>query len=325
MKTRLQTYLHEVLGAAATDLRPCAGSVRLAFFLQDGFEFLETTLAGAVVVLATPKSAEKPSLKHIRAQLAQAEQALGVSIAYCPPSLEPYERRNLIEQKQAFVVPGNQMYLPDLGIDLREYFNKARAHAVKAFSPSTQAFLIRWLLKYSAGQPRRADDIGGPLGYSKMTITRIVRELEGAGIAETHSENRFLVLKLLHTHEESWRNARPYLKSPVSKTVWIKPPRHPERFRLAGLSALSRQGLLAEPAEACYAISNADWSDMGKNIHSLPEAAPGLVQLQIWSYRPDIAGASESVDPLSLWVSLKDDPDDRVQMSLDDMMNQLGW
>jgi hypothetical protein len=30
----------------------------------------------------------------------------------------------LIEQKVSFIVPGNQLYLPDLGLDLREYFRQ---------------------------------------------------------------------------------------------------------------------------------------------------------------------------------------------------------
>ena len=35
-----------------------------------------------------------------------------------------YERKRLIEQKVPSIVPGNQLYLPDLGLDLREYFRR---------------------------------------------------------------------------------------------------------------------------------------------------------------------------------------------------------
>ncbi len=31
---------------------------------------------------------------------------------------------DFIAQKVPFIVPGNQLYLPDLGLDLREYFRQ---------------------------------------------------------------------------------------------------------------------------------------------------------------------------------------------------------
>lgn len=49
------------------------------------------------------------------------------------------ERKRLIEQKVPLLVPGNQLYLPDLGIDLREYFRKPPTAPDTARSPATQA------------------------------------------------------------------------------------------------------------------------------------------------------------------------------------------
>ena len=45
-------------------------------------------------------------------------------MVYVTGALASYERKRLIEQKVPFMVPGNQLYLPDLGIDLREYFRQ---------------------------------------------------------------------------------------------------------------------------------------------------------------------------------------------------------
>jgi hypothetical protein len=48
--------------------------------------------------------------------------------------------------KIPFIVPGNQLYLPDLGLDLREYFRQRSPTAQSALSPSAQAMLITALL-----------------------------------------------------------------------------------------------------------------------------------------------------------------------------------
>jgi hypothetical protein len=52
---------------------------------------------------------------------------------------------------------------------------------------------------------------------------------------------------------------------------------------------------------------------------------PGLSELQLWSYQPDMVGKSTMVDPLSLWISLKEDVDPRIQMALDEMMREIVW
>lgn len=325
MMPNLPAYLHEVLGSAAAEIRPCPDAGQLPFLLQDVFDFLSTAITGIPVVLACPKTEQKPSLKHIRAQLSRAEMLLGRPVAYCPDELEPYERRNLIEQKQAFIVPGNQMYLPDLGIDLREYFSRARIRRVEAFNPSTQAFLIWWLLNHPVHQRVRVDDICSPLGYSKMSVTRVVRELVSTGLVESFVEGRFVGLKLLQTHAETWQKVQNRFKSPVKKTVWINQQFIDTSMRLAGLSALGMQSMLAPPDERCYAVSSTDWSRMKGSVSHIPQPAPGLAQLQIWTYKPDIVRNSKLVDTLSLWASLKDVPDDRVQISLDEMMKELRW
>ena len=107
MDAQLQTYLRDVLGTAVAAVKPFVDADRLPYFLQEAFNFLSARIAGTGVVLAIPKPQANPSLKNIRAQLARAEAKLGHPVAYCPPVLASYERRNLKEQKQAFIVAGN--------------------------------------------------------------------------------------------------------------------------------------------------------------------------------------------------------------------------
>lgn len=66
---------------------------------------------------------------------------------YVTDALASYERKRLIEQKVPFIVPGNQLYLPELGIDLREYFRQRAGSAESPLSPSAQALLITALLR----------------------------------------------------------------------------------------------------------------------------------------------------------------------------------
>lgn len=48
------------------------------------------------------------------------------------------------------------------------------------------------------------------------------------------------------------------------------------------------------------------------------EIADGIA-VQVWRYEPCMRAKEKTVDPLSLWLSLRDIRDDRIQMALDEL------
>lgn len=325
MFANVKAYLEEVLGSALTLIRKSSRASALPYVLQEAFELFEVNIAERLVLLAIPKAPATVTLREIRAQLGKISELLGEPVAYCPPALASYERRNLIEQKVAFIVPGNQMYLPDLAIDLREYF-RAGAKKIVTLSPSTQAILIWQLLQQPAQNEWSITDLGNPFNYSAMTLTRAVRELVEVGLGESFTKGRIRVLRFNQSHEESWQMAQPYLRSPVKKVVWARIGEASEHIRKAGLSALAQDTMLAEPEEQCYAISVSQFSVLQESLGQLlPAAAPGFAQLQLWAYSPAWNAELSTVDPLSLWLSLKDNSDDRVQIALDELIEAIKW
>ena len=99
-----------------------AGGRKLPYFLQDTFEVRELTLLDRQILLAIDKRPERQGMANVRGQMDKLRQLAGIPVVYVSGTLASYERKRLIEQKVPFLVPGNQLYLPDLGIDLREYF-----------------------------------------------------------------------------------------------------------------------------------------------------------------------------------------------------------
>jgi len=49
------------------------------------------------------------------------------------------------------------------------------------------------------------------------------------------------------------------------------------------------------------------------------------VMIEVWSYDPATLSQDGIVDPLSLFLSLRDDPDERVQGALRRMLEGLPW
>jgi DNA-binding transcriptional ArsR family regulator len=325
--TAIQQYLRDSLGFTAK-IRPWPGAAKLPYFLQDAFDTRELTLLGHPILLANHRRGRNEGLADLKAQLHKLKALASLPVVYVTDALASYERKRLVEQQVPFLVPGNQLYLPDLGIDFREYFRQTRQAPAAALSPATQALLIAALLH----KPWRAEwkpaEILANLGYTPMTLSRAVRELTATGIVKLERRGRDRHLNTDRSPQEVWEQAKPLLRNPVKRTVWVRPTTKwvPPKIRIAGMSALAQLSLLAEPAMPVYAVSSVQWkAAMKAGVEELMEPREGCCEWQLWNYSPELLANRQTVDPLSLTLSLQHETDERVQLALDELRKQFPW
>lgn len=326
LATSVQHYLYETLGVPTSGYQAWTGQDGLPYFLRDAFNFQKMDIFGHTVVLALDRTTDRTSIGDIRVRLDKVQSVAGLPAVYVTKALASYERKRLIEQKVPFIVPGNQLYLPELAIDLREYFRQRPGSAESLLSPSAQAMLITALLRLNWEPEWHPAEVATALGYTPMTLSRAVRELVATGLARAHKAGRSQCLSMTFSPQETWERATPLLRSPVQRTIWTStemqavPP-----VRLAGLSALARYSMLTEPGLPVFAVSRVAWQALKSTIVELPEATPGACECQLWNYTPTLQPNSDTVDPLSLMLSLRDSTDERVQSALDALKEQLPW
>jgi hypothetical protein len=323
----LSEYLHATLGVAV-QISAWAGAGALPYVLREAFEVRGLKLFDRTILLALDRHADKPALAAVRTALDKLTELSGDACVYVTQSLASYERRRLIEQKVPFIVPGNQLYLPDLGIDLRQYFRKRPHSPEAALSPATQALLISALLREPWQEEWDPAQVVAHLGYTAMTLSRAVKELTAAGIATLHSRNRARRLRMPQPPAQTWERARSLLATPVKRRFWARPIAgfRPPRVRLAGVAALARYALFAEPQWPVYALSpqqlkEATHAGMATQVQTLT----GSCEWQVWAYSPALVHNSATVDPLSLMLSLKDASDARLPDALDQLRALLPW
>ena len=326
LAAKVQSYLREVLGIQASLQEQWAGQENLPYFVRNAYDFHQLTLLSRTVLLALDRHPAKPSPSEIRLQLDKVRALAAQPVVYVTETLASHERKRLIEKKIPFIVPGNQLYLPDLGLDLREYFRQRPGSAETLLSPSAQAMLITALLRPRWSADWHPAETASALGYTSMTLSRAVRELTAAGLAHAHKAGRSQYLTMVHLPSELWALAKPVLRSPVQRTLWVEAEALSRMaLRIAGLSALARLSMLAEPRIPVVAMSRTTWQSLKPDIVEMPEPAPNVCELQLWNYTPALLTDSDTVDPLSLVLSLRNDTDERVQGALDTLMEQLPW
>ena len=322
LEKNLEHYLSEVTWLKVK-LDPVIFS-DLPYFLSHQYAFYSLVIGKTsfTAVFLREEDKFKPAqfIKHMR-QISSIDVA---EICVVTQSLPTYVRKRLIEKGIAFVIPKVQMYLPALGMDLRARQGRSPTLSVERFSPATQVVLIYWLLGRIKGAMTPLE-LSKQLGYSNMTMSRTLDELEGSKIAQVERIGRERLVTFQRDCKTIWQEALPKLRNPVSRTIRIA-TKNLDKWDLlpAGLTALSNHSMLSETAYPEYSLSRDTWKIMEKTgVEEIPVEEPGTCLLQVWCYDPKILKVDGHVDPFSLFLSLKDENDERIEMALEEMIEQF--
>ena len=124
---------------------------------------------------------------------------------------------------------------------------------------------------------------------------------------------------------EYFDKARPFIKSPIKKVVYVKSA--PEGALVAGIEALAALSMINPPSHPVRAISRGNMNKADIDILKNKDIAKDekLVELEIWDYDPKKFTNKQHVDLLSLYMSLKEEKDERVEQALEEALRGEPW
>jgi len=321
---RCKKYLKDTLGIEV-DLSALKKTKSLPFFLLDQYAFYSLRLLDKDFVVLIANNEEESTPAKIRKHFDVVNDKIGTTAVFLCSALTTFNRKRLIEYKVPFIVPENQMYLPDLAIDLREHFIQARSTPT-LLSPVTQAVVI-YAITRGLSEPITPKALTEKLGYTKMSMSRAIDEIEESGLAEVKIRGKNRLVHFNLDRQKLWEKSKPFLQSPVKKMVWLKSNKKTSSFHEAGLTALAGYSMLSPPKIPVYAIGMGYWKELLGNIEKSKFEDEAECCLEIWRYAPGLITKADDrkVDPFSLFLSLKDENDERVQSALDEMMGAIEW
>lgn len=325
LKPQLLDHLADVTGSVP-DL-VVAKVVGLPLFLRERYQFGRVQLFGQRFLLAMEKgngdaATPREYEKHADTLRSQA----GEPVILVLPTLPSYVRNRMVRSGLPFIVPGSQIFIPTALIDLRERFRQPKPKAGKPVTPAAQCVLLYHLQRQPLENlPLR--EIAEKIGYSPVMLTKVKSELLAAELCESSRIGRSVALHFTTEGRQLWEAARPFLSSPITKTVWLQWEKPARPALKAGLTALSGRTMIADDRLPTYALPSDTFQ---KNLElGLFRGCPGPedadLKMEIWAYNPLLFGDNESVDPLSLFLSLHDSPDERVQQQLELLINEFPW
>jgi DNA-binding MarR family transcriptional regulator len=320
------SYIKQVLDLPLEQY-PDRKVVNLPFYLLDHYEFREIQLMSKPCLFMCPQDDEPATPQIIQKHyLAVSKQWSLGSVIYLVPNLSAHNRKRLIQYKVPFIVPGNQLYLPMHGIDLREHFLQQRSVSDDCVTPATQ-FVLLAAMTISRHYDMTASLLAAEMNYSAMTMSRALDELAELGVAEISRSGRERRLQFKVRGSELWEATESRLRSPVRKLRWIMQSEGDWEHTFAGETALAHYTMISEPAFPVRAIASSRWKEYQEltGAQELQQADDGCILLQCWSYDPIQLAKGPYVDPPSLYLSLRSDPDERIQMCLKELLEKMPW
>lgn len=326
LQAKAAAYLREILGVKAV-FTPFPDLGRLPLHIKESYKIAQCTLMGREFMALQGHDAG-PTPAAMAKHADWLHQKTGLRCLFLLETVSAYERRRLIEARIPFLAPGQQLYLPDLGLDLREQFRAPQRH-IQSLSPAAQVVVLACLLRKMDPQSEfTGAGLAEQFGYTKMTMTRALDELRQLELVECEGERRFARHRFLITGRELWEKARPVLRSPVKKRVYVDEWFAGCDFK-AGESALSELTMLGFWQRATWAITSGEWKHIQKEpgLQMIPEVSKDMAhaEFEIWHYDPAILAEKPLVDRLSLALSLESINDDRVQISIDELLGGVPW
>ena len=322
---QLKSYL-ETLSGVSPHLQPLEVP-SLPLFLRNRFSFYSVELFGRPWCLAQEdESWDRGSPGEYEKQAETLRPLLKAPVIFVLATLPSNARNRMVQKGIPFIVPGSQAFLPGALVDLRERFPKPSGKGRASLSPTAQLALLYHLEREPLSSlPLRS--IAEKLHCSAMMLSKVKDELEAAGICEVERNGRSMVLKFPAEKRELWTLAQNRLTSPVKKTRWVhwRTPGYPAL--LSGISALSRRTRLADDRLPTYALGPKvleSWLERG-TLTGCPDAEQATAKIEVWSYEPKFLGDNEAVDPLSLYLSLRYNADERVQQQLEQLIEEVQW
>jgi hypothetical protein len=275
------------------------------------------------------KSSEPAPPLAVVTQLEKLAERLGTTwdrTCLAAEQLPAYMRRRLVELGQTFVIPGRQLFWPALGsAETVQRTRRLKPEPVPHLSPVAQLLFFAILLK-RLPTPNTVTESSIFLQYTSMSVSRAVKELEASGLIMTAATGRMRSFALSDSPKASWERAGPLLRSPVLREFYVRDStREKIWLTLAGETALAEFSNLSAPATRVFAVSSRTWSEKFEAIDELPLQDAGCCQVQLWRYAPDTLARDGVADPLSLHLSLRESKDMRVQIALEEMMEQFPW
>lgn len=318
----LERYLQESIDDNII-IEPWDQKDKLSISLRREYNYFTLTILGVRCILLEITD-RPPNIVQIKKHINILQRLSDRQIVLFYKDITSYRRKSLINNRIPFLVANEQMYLPFLSLDLKkapEYLEDQ----VDKFSPSAQLAYLYFL--YHENIVINTAELAEKLNFTNMTASRALNDLYDAKLITYRTGGKTGRSKQYQriSNPDYYIQGRNYLRNPTAKIIYTKSK--PRSALQAGLDALSSLSMINPPNHRTYAIAQKEYKTLGinevRNTDIIEDQE--LIEVELWDYEPGVLSDKNHVDVLSLFLSLNEEADERVEAALEEVLRGEPW
>jgi hypothetical protein len=332
----LEKYLQEILGEPiGVERLPKNHLKTMPLYIYHTYNIYETTLLNQAVILLENKNIDDFKISQTDKHIELLREAFNTPVVLVLAQLASYNRLRLIDKRINFIVPGKQLFIPDLMMDLRESFALYKKQNKVSLTPSAQLIVLYHILNRDEAKAIKNlsfKDLAEKLDYSSMAITKAVENLKQLELIEVQGlkEKR---ISFVYDTIDLWNKMKEngFYSDPVLKRVYVDERPHDTDLLISNESALTEYSDMNPSRQLFFAIEKNAYYTLQKSKKLVNENKhEGRYCLEVWKYNPLTLAEvfnrhPKVVDPLSLFISFMEDSDERIEMALEQIEEKYLW
>lgn len=298
----------------------------LPLYLSKGYEYKLLRFFEKSFILVHKSSKENLNMNTINIHSLKIKSSLNFDypIILVFDNVNPYLRKQLINERVSFIVPGKMIFIFELG---SIFYERQRSNYVKVkevikdkMTPSTQALFMYLITSDSFNCSMQY--IANKLDLTKMSVSRGFNELYNLGLIEKNEYEESSTYRFKKNKRYIWIEALKYMSNPVFKTLHLHErtiESRKKQFILSGESALSRFSMISAPKNNVYGITKKQFKNALLNEDELHLYIENPVLIQLFTHT--LPTIDDIFHPLSIALVLKDENDPRINKEVEFMID----
>ncbi len=310
-------YLAELTGC---EIRKLTNTKRdddkLPLAIASSYTLCNVEFIGNIVIIARPKELENVTPMQLAKHQAKMMEIFHHPVVFALEHVASYNISRLTHAKVNFIVPGKLIFIPSLLIVLSELKNNTKVMPKKM--PPVAQMLVLYHIETRTIDGLNTSEIAELTGLAYPTINVALRWLKFNNIiALVGSKQKHVQIAL--SKIELWNKSLPLMSSPIERIIFTD-TKLAGSF-MAGETAMGHYTMLAEPDTPIIAIDKTT----AKRNAALMNKQYGDIKVEVWKYSPALLSDDGWVDRLSLYLCLKDNEDERIQLECDTLIQEMKW
>lgn len=293
---------------------------KIPFGLSGAYDYYQTEIFNIPFLIAGVGDEEEDMTPSVLAKQKEVlQKQTGLTPIFIFHKIASYLFHRYTQNNIDIVVGNRQLFLPSILLIV----GKEKLELTKGPEkvPTLFQLVVLYHLERENLDGSTMQEVAKKLKTSYATVNRCVRWMKEKGFI-TLDGGKEKQIRFNLQGKNLWKEALPFMETPVEFVVYTPELGISDKGLISEQNALAEYSLLNGGPNR-IAVSKEEYKNLKqKNIYWDQFGEAGI---EVWKYDPTLLSDTGVVDKLSLYLLLRDYEDERVQIELENILNEIKW